>query len=208
MNQIIYGDENVISELTYGARSDKLINELRMHLDFSNPLLTEQGKLYAQEASRVFEQVSGWDVVRATRKAAAAVTGFVQTNTITVVDTVDGLQTVNPRLARFIMSDEELRRQYGDGRIDGYSETYVDRFPGLIGLVHYDWRCANSGLVHKTETEETLKYKVVHVHEELQQWDEALNGAQRMDIARTVQVGKHFMATLKEDITNRFGGKL
>lgn len=208
MNQIIYGDENVIAELTYGGRSDKLINELRHHLDFSNPMLTEQGKLYAQEASRVFEQVSGWDVVRATRKAAAAVTGYVQTNTITVVDTVEGLQTMNVRQQRFLMSDEELRKQYGDGRIDGYSETYVDIQPGIIGLAHYDWRCANSGLVHVTETEESLSYKVTHVKEELQSWDEALSPTARLDNARTIQVAKHYMRTLKEDITNRFGGKL
>lgn len=208
MNQIIYGDESVISELMYSSRSDDLIMGLKHNLGVQNQMLTEQGRLYAQHANKVFEQVAGWDAVRATRKAAAAVTGYVQSNAILALTTLEEIQTANPRMQRWMMADIQTRTLYQAGRIDGYSETYIDIQPGVLGRDHYDYTLATHTVVQTHETEETLKYEVTQIQRELASWDEPLQVRGRLDIARTWQAQRALQLEGADDPHSRFGGKI
>lgn len=209
MNPIIYGDDMVIAELTYGARSDNLIQELRNNLSFANPLLTEQGKSYAQRAAEVFETVAGWDVVRAARKAVSAVAGYIRNDTISALDSLELIQTANVRMQRFMMANVELRKLHHAGRIDGYSETYVDIQPGVFGRDHYDYRVATHGVVQETrEDDEITKYEVTQYQMDLAPWDEPLLVRGRIDINRTWSVALANLIEGEEEPTTRFGGKL
>lgn len=208
MNPIIYGDENVVAELTYGTRSDALIQTLRNNLSIQNPLLNEQGKLYAQRSASVFEQVSGWDVVRAARKAVAGVTSYVQTDSILALADLESIQTANVRMQRWIMADIDVRKFFNDGRVDGFSETYIDIQPGMIGRDHYDYRCATHGIVIAKEKDESIRYEVTQYQMPLASWDEALSTRNRTDISRTWQVTRSLLLEGADDPVSRFGGKI
>lgn len=208
MNPIIYGDDTIMAELTYGGRSDGLIQELRNNLSTMNPLLTEQGKIYAQRAAQVFEAVSGWDAVRAVRKAVQAVTGYIRSDAIGVFGSLELLQTAPPRMQRFIMAIPEVRKLYIDGRVDGYSETYADIQPGVWGRDHYDYRVATHGVVQTTSVGDNIQYEITQYKMDLASWDEPLSQRQTVDLARTWAVAKALLIEGEEEPTNRFGGKL
>lgn len=213
MNQVIYGGESVINELVYGARSDALIQELKNHISIQNPMLTEQGRLYAQQATQVFEEVSGWDAVRAARKAVAAVEGYVQSNQIVALTTTEELQVAPPRMQRWVMCEPTTREFYQEGRIDGYSDSYVDIQPSVKGADHYDWTLATSGLVRgyeyvdEDETEQ-MRYERTQTKRDLASWDEPLNPRNVVDIGRMHQVQRRGLFDGAEDFTSRFGGKI
>jgi hypothetical protein len=207
--QIIYGGDDVVSELMYGSRSDNLIQELRNNLNFKNPLLTEQGKAYAARANQVFEQVSGWDVVRAARKAVSAISGYIRNDQITFFDTLEQIQTAPPKMQRFVMASLEIRKSYQAGLLNGYSESYVDIQPGMIGHDHYDYRVASHGIVQTTVTDEgTPQYEVTQWKMELAKWDEKLSQNNRLDLARTFSVAHAALIAMMEDPTSRYGDKL
>lgn len=208
MNPIIYGDDSVVAELTYGSRTDALIQDLRNNLQVQNPLLTDQGRLYAQRSAQVFEQVSGWDVVRNARKAVQAVGSYIHTTDILPLTTVEQLQTANPRMQRWIMADVDVRKFFNEGRIDGYSDMYVDIQPGAYGRDHYDWRCASHGIVNTTETEESVKYEVVQYKMELAKWDEPLLPRGRLDIKYTQMNARSMLLEGADDFSNPYGGKI
>jgi hypothetical protein len=212
MNQVIYGGESVINELVYGARSDALIQELKNHISVQNPMLTEQGRLYAQQATQVFEEVSGWDAVRAARKAVSAVDGYVRSNQISPLTTVEELQVAPPRMQRWVMCEPATRLLYQEGRIDGYSESYVDIQPNAVGKDHYDHRLAISGLVRGYEyvedDVEQVRYELTQTHAELASWDEPLTPRNVVDIGRMHQVQRRSLFDGADDFTSRFGGKI
>lgn len=210
MNPIIYGDDAVMSELMYGQRSDGLIQELRNQLNFVNPMLTDVGKTYYQQAATLFEKVSGWDAVRAARKAVQAVSSYIRGDTIINLENLEQLQTATPKMQRFIMSNPVIRQLHMDGRIDGYSETYVDIQPGKIGFQHYDYRVATHGIVMATvdEAGQATKYEVTQYKTDLAPWDEELSVRNRIDIHRTWAVGLANLIEGEEEPTTRFGGKL
>ena len=210
MSTIIYGDGGTMAELMYGSRSDGLIQELRNHLSFNNPMLTDMGKTYLNQAAQIFETVSGWDVVRAARKAVQGVADYIRGDTITYLSTLDQLQTATPRNQRFIMANPVIRDHYHHGRIDGYSDTYVDMQPGVIGRAHYDYRIATHGIVQETrnEEQEIVKYEVTQYKTDLAKWDEPLLQSNRIDIARTWTVALANLIEGEEEPTTRFGGTL
>lgn len=213
MAQVIYGGENVINELVYGARSDALIQELKNHISIQNPMLNEQGRMYAQQSAQIFEEVSGWDAVRAARKAASAVDGYIQSNQLVVINTVEGLQVAPPRTQRWIMCEPNTRQFYQEGRIDGYSDSYVDIQPAAIGANHYDWTLATNGLVRGYEYvnedgDDQVRYEHTQIQRELASWDEPLKPRNVVDIARIHQVQRLNLVEGADDFTSRFGGKI
>lgn len=213
MNQVIYGDEGAINELVYGSRSDALITELKQQISIQNPMLTEQGRLHAQHAHRVFEEVSGWDVVRAARRAVAAAEGYVQSSQIALYETVEQFQMAPPRQQRWIMAHPETRRLFQAGRIDGYSESYVDIQPDAIGRDHYDYSLAIHGVTRgyefvKEDGEVDLKYENTQIKRDLASWDEPLSQRNILDIARLHQVQDGFCKEGGDDFTSRFGGTI
>lgn len=209
MSQIIYGDDHVAAELTYGPRSDGLIQALRDNLSFSSPLLTEQGRAYASYVGKVFESVSGWDAVRAVRRATQAIAGYVKPDIVTALDSLEKIQTAPPKMQRFLMANVELRKLYQAGRIDGYSESYIDIQPGAIGRDHYDYRVATHGVVQtKTGDDESIAYEVTQYAMELASWDEPLNQRQRLDLAFTYSIALANLIEGEEEPTSCFGGKL
>ena len=50
------------------------------------------------------------------------------------------------------MAQPDIRSLYHKGHCDGYSDTYVDMEPGLVGEQHYDYRRVMDGVVEETET--------------------------------------------------------
>lgn len=57
------------------------------------------------------------------------------------------------------MAHEATRRRYHANLCDGYSDTYVDKAPGIIGLGHRAYEQAYDGIVHLSDEKDKSYYE-------------------------------------------------
>lgn len=186
--QVIYADNmQTVTESIYGTRSDALLNDLRAGLmTYDHSILTDLGRRYDAEVKENFEAVSGWKVVNATRRALAGLNSINSPSAILPLYTDDAFQTANLTMQRFLMADVEIRQLYHKKRIDGWSDTYQDHQPKVIGHDHYDHRMSLHGIVERKEREdETVFFEKTEFRGELKPWDQEISTFNRLDIRRS-----------------------
>lgn len=209
--QVIYADDlQTVNEIMYGARSDALLNDLRSGLQqYDHSILTDLGRRYQSNVEQNFEAVSGWKVVNATRKAVAAASGFDAPSVILPIFTPEAMRAASLSMQRFLMADTEIRQMFHKHRIDGWSDTYVDTSPKLIGADHYDHRVSMHGVVERHEAEEgNVSYSVTEYKGELKPWDKPLSTSERLDIRRSAMYLRSKLKKGLDDLTSLYEGEV
>lgn len=70
----------------------------------------------------------------------------LDSNFFPMFNTPDELRVAAPEFQNFLMANPLVQMLYNDGRIDGYSDTYVDRECGRVGMDNTYYREVVSGL--------------------------------------------------------------
>lgn len=211
MAQTIYADSDLVSEeLVYGRQSYDMIEALSQGIGRYSEVLTDAGAQFMARSREVFERYAGHNAIRNARRALRGVTGFLAPDVITDLDNLIAIQLAKPRMQRFIMADIETRRRWMDQRIEGYAESYEDRFPGFIGHDHYDYRISTDGMVLHIEDEEgnLKRLEVTHFWQELLAEDDLLSLTEKFDIQRTRSALRAAYRLNGEDPTSRFGAMM
>ena len=86
------------------------------------------------------------DALRSLKAIGRGVETMYQTNGVSELYTIGQLQHANAVMQRWIMACPEVRTLYHQQRIDGYSDTYTDLNPGVVGLDHYEYRRVTNGM--------------------------------------------------------------
>lgn len=209
--QIIRADDvQTINEVMYGPRSDALLNDLRSGLsNYDQSILSPLGRAYEAKVQENFEAVSGWKVVNATRKAVASLSGFDAPEVILPLFTDEAFQTAPLIMQRLIMADTEIRQLYVKHRIDGWSDTYIDSQPGIIGQDHYDHRIAMNGIVEVEELKEGgQKYSVTEFFQADRPFEEKLSQSNLLDIRRSSMYARSKMKKGLADLTSLYEEKV
>ncbi len=94
---------------------------------------------------------------------------------------------------------------YHEQRCDGYSESYVDRFPGQVGENHYDYRRVMHGMVQDDQEHD---WKSTFYLDELFEGDRELNFDEQVDILNTWDVVRSYLSKGQDDPTSQFGNML
>jgi len=205
--QIIYADdEQTINEVMYGARSDALLNDLRSGLsNYDQSILSPLGRAYEAKVQENFEAVSGWKVVNATRKAVASLQGFDRPDIILPLFSDESFKTAPLIMQRLIMADTEIRQMYQKHRIDGWSDTYIDAQPGIIGHDHRDHRIAMNGIVERVELKEGgQQYKVTEFFQADRPREEKLSPSNLLDVRRSSMFARSKMKKGLADLTSLY----
>lgn len=127
-------------------------------------------------------------------------------NAIRPLYTLAELQTAKPTMQRWIMACPDVREMYHNNQIDGYSGTYEDAQPGMIGVQHYDYRMATTGMVALNE--ETEDWKSTTYFEEPIGEDRDLSFLDKVDIMISWSQIQHQMRTQQYDPTSVWNNKL
>lgn len=205
--QIIYADDiQTVNEVMYGSRSDILLNDLRSNLsNYDQSILTDLGRRYEVSVKENFEAVSGWRIVNATRKAVAGVQGFDAPDVITPMYTDEAFLKTPVLMQRFIMADPVIRELYHKKRIDGWSDTYVDNYPKVIGPDHLDYRIVKHGIVERTVTPENVtQYAVTEFKHSIGEREVKLSASNQLDLCRTTMFVRSKMSRGKNDLTSLY----
>lgn len=177
-------------------------------------LFTEAGQRFMQQAYDIHEKLVGENALERARALARAVTNVFDPDSIRAIWKLDELQAANPRTQRFIMADPVVRAKYHRQEIDGYSGTYTDINPSVIGDQHADYRRMENGILRQTQTtnkdgEVVHDWHIVHYYEgELEEGERDLDVSEVADVDTMRDAVKAYLAEGMRDPTNALGGNL
>ena len=95
----------------------------------------------------MYDTFNSSKAIELTKAALNQITGIFQADVIRYISDISHFQIATPIMQRYIMANPIVRHMYHDQRLDGYSDTYVDTDPGVIGEKHYDYRRVMSGIM-------------------------------------------------------------
>lgn len=122
--------------------------------------------------------------------------------------TLEAVQKASLANQRWVMAHPTLRDMYHHQQIDGYSDTYVDVDPGMIGDRHYDYRRAIDGLTIEQPDGEFL---CTIYGDELKEGDFDLTINEQVRIQDTWRFLSDYLAQKRKDLedpTSQSGGML
>ena len=173
-------------------------------------MLTDIGRQYAKRAEDTWKQLYDPSLMSRARSMMRKVGGMFHPNSIISLETLEAVQTAKPVMQRYIMAMPELRKRYHKQRCDGYSESYFDYEPGLVGEAHYDWRRVNNGMVNFTTNEEgeEVNWVASMYPDDLREGDAELEFDQQVSILDSAWRVAYAAILKRMDPTDVFNGKL
>lgn len=146
------------------------------------------------------------DALRQLKSLGQNIASAFQTNGVNELYDIGQMQHATAVMQRWIMANPEIRQMYHQNRIDGYSDSYEDRAPGVYGIDHYEYRRVTNGItMEHPGSDEYVRYNWTEV--ELNPDDE-LTFDEQMSVMYTWSRAQAIIANRKEDPTSKWGGDL
>lgn len=193
---LLYPEQNFMNQ-TY------LENQLN---SFSNQI-SDFGRKFLEETKTIYNKINDSSIIKAAKAAIRSVKGIFHPNAIVPLITLDEIRSAQSSMQRYIMAEPTIRETFHLQRCNGFSDTYVDNYPGQVGEQHYDYRRVMDGIVRDVETEEGYDWVATRYFEELVEGDRELNLNEQVCIMSSWDIAKAFLQA-GEDPTDMFGGSL
>lgn len=186
INVVHAGDIGAFDAILFPEQSPMNFQYIQNQLtNFSNTL-TDIGRSFVEQSREIFEKINDSNAVRLAKAAVRMAKGMFHPNMIIPLETVEDLRAAQPMMQRYIMAETTLRSQYHKQLVDGFSETYADVDPGLVGDKHYDWRRVMDGVVvDTTDSEGEDSWVAVQYYDELRGDDRELDMVEKVSILHT-----------------------
>jgi hypothetical protein len=107
-------------------------------------------------------------------------------------------------MQRWIMAEPTVRTLYHKQECDGFSDTYKDMSPGIVGEQHYDYRRVMDGVIQEDGDSWCAKFYM----DDLVEGDTPLIFRDKMDILSTWERVTMYIAAGDEDPTSTTADKL
>jgi hypothetical protein len=183
-------DNNTIGWL--GQRNDAVMNTV-----------TTVAREFFNQAQNLYQMVSSSDAMMMMRnlKAKAENTWAFD---IVPIQTLEGLQTANPYMQRWIMAQPELRQRYLNQEVEGYGESYKNYHGEAVGESHYDYRRVMDGVV--TYDDKSFGFK--EYHEAIPEGERELTVFEKVDVLKIWNTVQYYLDEGEEDPTSVVGAML
>jgi hypothetical protein len=211
MAKIIQGGAAMFDALMYGRPTQEMTSFLNRQFENVSQTLTEAGARFYQQAQAAFESASNDYAARMVRAAGRAISNFWMQDRIQTLTEIGQLQHAPPVMQRWIMAEPTVRKLYQDQRIEGYSESYHDAHPGLIGEAHPDYRAVRNGVIfldEEPDDEGHVGHTSTTYLNGLLPDDDGLQFAEQLDIMATWAAVRNHIARGDEDPTSRFNANI
>lgn len=205
MIPMTFGAAEQWDALLYGERSQSTINYLASQFDTAKNLITDAGKQFFNQAYTWFSHANGSDAIDFARKVVSGIDNHYMSDRIQALTSLEQLRSASPTMQRWIMAEPTIRRRYAAQACEGYSDTYTDHRPDLIGEKHIDWRLAMNGMLQNPD--EDVNMFVTYI-DDLPEDQRELTFLEKIDIATTWAAVRGYMEEGSEDPTSPSGGKL
>ena len=148
--QIVYGGSDAFDALAYGVDQHPAnTNYFQRQIESISNTLTEVGQTFFANTQMLYDQVNNSETMRIARAAVRTAKSLFQPNQILAISDMYQMQTAPVVMQRWIMANPVVRDKYHKQQIDGYSDSYTDMSPGIIGDQHYDYRRVMNGVIQE-----------------------------------------------------------
>ncbi len=151
MATIIQGGADAFRALAYAPPHQNTLNFIAQHSQRETQRLTEAGMQWVSNVGSAFTGLYQNTVRTIGRAIKKLYNSYWDVSDIRCLTTTEDFQSASLVNQRWIMANPTVRELYHEGRIDGYSTSYVDHYGKVSGVEHYDWRRVHDGLVMETE---------------------------------------------------------
>ena len=205
--QVIHGGTDAFDALLYPRSSPQMQEFFQSQVSMFSHCLTDIGQAFMSQAKEVYDRINSSAAAQLARTALRAAKGMFHPNQIIPLETVDEIRLASPVMQRYIMACPDIRTLYHNNQCNGFSDTYVDNQPGVVGVDHYDYRRVMNGVVvHDEEGDGEIFYSQ-HI-EDLVEGDRELTHGEQVDVLTTWDYARLFMQRDQDDVTDIFQGKL
>ena len=149
--QIVYGGDDAFAAAICGIQNP--VNRQYFEQQVANArsvignTFGEFGQRFIQGAQELYERYNGERALEIARAALNQVSGIFQSDIVRNLKGLTSFQIATPVMQQWVMANPMVRELYHAQRCDGYSDSYVDNAPGIIGEKHSDWREVMNGMV-------------------------------------------------------------
>jgi hypothetical protein len=198
--------DDAFNAFVYPEKHPSGVQFLREQFNNFTGVLTNTANEFIQNSKQQVERFTSHAAVEFARnilKSFTSSTAVVNDRILNLFE-INALQGASIQMQRWVMASPVVRELYHAQRCDGYSDTYVDVDPGLVGDNHYDYRRVMDGMMTITDDNWSAKIYL----EELKEGDRDLTHGEKVDILHTWSRLEYLIALNKEDPTSPEGGYL
>jgi hypothetical protein len=196
---------NVFHQGVFGELSSASMNYLSGQLETMRSFGGEFAGLLYQKAANAFEAINGFGAVQAAKNILQQAESMFQADIIRPLFDLEALQNATPVMQNWIMVDPMIRQAWYDGKVEGYTDTYVDPEPAKVGEEMRAYRILMDGvLVPHTEN----GYQSVHFGERLYDEETALSIADLASIFTSQENARQLYEAGEFDPTSQYGTSL
>lgn len=203
--QVSYGDTREFNNLLYGEKDPRTLSYLANQFTNVTNVLTEAGSSFMSNMKSIYDSFNGSEALRIARAARNKAASIFQYDGVCPLWEIGKIQNASITMQRWIMAEPSVRKKYFEQRVDGYSGTYVDANPGVIGSDHYDYRRVMDGMM---VVDEDGQEHVTNYFDELKEGDKDLDITEKVDIISTWSIVADLLKYGKNDPTDSWDGKL
>lgn len=207
--QVITGGARTFSALAYQNQHPENQNYFAQKLqNFTQTFGDAVGSVaggFMSNATDLFDKFYGSEAVRLAKAAVRKVKSIWERDDIRELFGIGEIQQAKPIMQRWIMAEPTYRQMFHDQRCDGFSNSYVDMEPGVVGEAHYDYRRVMDGLLVDDEEE---GWSMTHYIEDLREGDVDLELDEQLTILSVWDVVAMHAKAGGEDPGSVYGDKL
>lgn len=165
----------------------------------------ELGAQLYQRSMATYEAVNGTAAVMAAKAILEQSNAAINPDIIRPLSSMLDFQTAKPVMINWLMVDPTIRQAWLDGRINGWSDTYVDLEPGKIGEQMKMYRQLHQGVL-KDDPE--YSWSMSQYFEEYAENDKRLDIRDVANIFSSQEKMVNLMELGGEDPSDEYGGTL
>lgn len=145
--RVITGGAEVFDALIYHEPHPGTMNYLQSQFDNVSSSLSGFGASFMETARSAWERFGNSDAFRRAKAAVRSVAHMWQRDEIRSIWEMGAFQQAPLSMQRYLIANPVVREMYNEQRVDGWSDTYVDMYPGKTGWQHYDYAMVTHGMV-------------------------------------------------------------
>jgi hypothetical protein len=193
----LFPDQNPMNEQFFIRQFEQLSHNV-----------SDISRQYYDFAKKSFDDFVDSGIMRTIRAAQATAKNWFHPNSIVMLETIEELQAAQPMMQRYMMANPTIRTLYHRQLCNGFSDSYKDMYPGVIGETHQDYRKVMTGAIQDYTTPDGEEsWHAMQYLDDMDDGDRELDPMERLTMRKVWEIMDMHIAN-KVDITDPEGGEL
>lgn len=189
----------------FGTLSQNTVNYLQSQIQSLATAGSEYSQKIYERSMAVFDAINSDAAVLAAEAVLTQVESMMGQDMIESLTTISQLQTAQSQMQGWLMTNPVLRQAWYDGKIEGYSDTYVDPEPGRVGHEQQAYRHLMNGVF---VPHEEASYQYSLYFDRVSEPDQMLTLRQVAAIVESWEAAEQALEEGEQDPTSQYGASL